>query len=252
MTTFVIVDKSTTEEPGYGGLLTRAVLEEIAAAAEEQLNVHVSPEWGGAFVVRVAADESEVERDEIRSLVVDSLTDVAPGAAAFHDRTADGVPIIYAARDEFTSFTTGAQALSEGLGHEFCETAGDAPACFWADRVDGSGEEEALEVCDRLQGSRYDIGGVVLPNFLTRRAFFPGASGDFDFLKVLAHRLDKTPEGYVILRTAGTDEHDALKRGLGAARHGSRIVRAEGVVAAHAHHKRHPTSRSYRRGLRLL
>jgi hypothetical protein len=245
MTTFVIVDQSTVDP------VPTPVLEQLAAAAEEQLNVDLAPEWGGNYLVRIAPHVSDVKRDEVQSLIVDSLRATAPGAAAYHDRTSDGVPIIYAARDEFSDFLTGERALSEGLGHEFCETAGDAPACLWADRMDGSGEEEALELCDRLQGSRYEKNGVVLPNFLTRRAFFPDASGPFDFLTALSSRLDKTADGYVILRTAGKDEHNEMKRGLGATRHGSRIILAEGVLASHAHHKMHATSRSYRRGVRF-
>lgn len=246
MSTFTIVDLSTLTLSEYGGPLTRPVLDEIAGALEEQANVHIAPEWGGSYVVRVAGAESEIQPGEIPVLIRDDLPD-APGAAAYHDKY-KGVPIIYAARNAFSEFLSGQEPLSEGLSHEIAETIGDPSAALWADRGDGT--EEAIELCDRVQQSRYQIGNVTAANFLHRAAFFPEARGPYDYLSVLIDQQGKTANGYVILRTSGAD----LPNGEihGAMKYARHSVWAEGSISGTARvRKAHFNSRSFRRGLRL-
>jgi hypothetical protein len=243
MTTFVLIDESTVTAPENGGKLTPTVLEQIAAACELQLNQHVCEEWGGNAIVRVGAAAAA---GEVPAYILDDLPN-APGAAAYHDRN-KGVPIVFAARTAFTGFTTGEEPLSEGLSHEFCETVGDPSAAIWVDRADGT--SEAFELCDRLQGTRYDINGVVMANFLHKAAFFDEAAGPYDHMSVLRGQTDKTVGGYVILRQWGTGEHNAEK--LGFMQHPHHHVWAEGVIQPqHRVRKAHFTSRSFRRGLRL-
>jgi hypothetical protein len=244
MATFTIIDKSLLSDAAYGGALTTPTLEQIAAALEQQANVHVAPEWGGSYIVRVAA---VAEQGEIPCYILDALPQ-APEAAALHD-VHGGVPIVFAARNAFTSFLVGERSLSEGLSHEVCETIGDPSASIWSDRGDGS--SEALELCDRLQGSTYDVDGVTVANFLHRSAFFNFAQGPYDYLSVLQGQQDKTPQGYVILRDVGGNERHAEKLGFFKYPEGHSVF-AEGVIEEHHLAKKgHFTSRSYRRGLRL-
>lgn len=243
--TFTIVDESTLTSPDNGGQLSFGVLNQIAGACEKQLNVDVAAEWGGNYIVRVVTSAAGIQAGEVPVIIRDSLPD-APGAAAYHDRFS-GVPIVFAARIAFSNFVSGAAPLSEGLSHELCETAGDASAGIWADRGDGT--EEALELCDRLQGTTYAINGVTVANFLFRSAFFPGAAGPYDFLGALKGQTDKTPGGYVILRQSGAQLPNGM---LGMHAHADRTVYAHGVIdGVNLIKKAHFTSRSFKRGLRL-
>jgi hypothetical protein len=173
---FVLVNESTTSAASLGGLLTPDVLQDIAVAISWQLNGDVAAEWGGVgtYSLRVGKnDGSDVQASEIAIWIKDALPD-APGAAGYHDRLPNGAPVVYIGRDGSNSLTRGVNALSVTISHECCEAAGDPPANFWADR--GDGNEEALELCDRVEDTTYPApNGVALSNFLLRASFDPGA-----------------------------------------------------------------------------
>jgi hypothetical protein len=230
---FVLIDQ-TTADAGYGRVTTD-ILTTIASALEAYLNEDIRPEFGGEFTVRVGSSPTDVLPNEVACKIVDDLSQVAPGAAAYHDDE-NGQPVIWAALDEFASFFAGNSALSEGLAHELAELVVDSGANQWADRPDGS--EEAKEECDRLQGSGYLKNGCMVANFLLRSAWVPGAAGPWDFKGVLANQYDSTPDGYVILRTQGANVK-ASGKGL------------DNMSALKLARKRHQVSRTYRRGVRL-
>jgi hypothetical protein len=248
---FVILNQST-KDPSYGAV-TPDVLSLIALGLEAQANDDFCPEFGGSVAVRVGSSPTDLGPGEIAIRLVDDLSQVAPGAAAYHDDES-GLPVIWCALDEFDSFTGPSDMpLSAGISHEMLETLGDRGANQWADRPDGT--QEAEEECDRLQKTDYQkttaSGVVQVANFLLQSAWIPGAAGPWDFRAVLANQYDTMPDGYVILRQQGgalgfhrkpIGRAPTVKVGFGAALDPSNM--SEKTLAR----KRHPASRTYRRG----
>jgi len=174
------------------------VLVNIAAAVTAQMNDEVAEEWGCSVTFRVgAADASDVKPNEIACLIKDSLPE-APGAAAYHDRLANGAPVAYFAREDYTSHTQGTSSLSVDISHECIETIGDPGANRWADIL-GDGSEKALELCDQVQNTIYSVNGVSVSNFLLNSAFDPGASAPWDHMGVMKSQDDYS-SGYEIVR----------------------------------------------------
>ena len=246
---FVLVNESQSTAANQGGTLTPSILQDIAVAVSWQLNGDVAAEWGGSgtYSVRLGQPNgSDVQSTEVAIWIKDALPD-APGAAGYHDRLANGASVVYVGRDGSDNFTQGANALSVTISHECCEAAGDPPANFWADR--GDGNEEALELCDRVEDAYYDApNGVAISNFLLRAAFDPGAPSPYDRLKLLKDRTGMTPGGYVILRTASTDEHQQTPTGKAA----KYRVSVQGTIRkGKIPKKKNPTSRTFKRGVRL-
>ena len=248
---FALINQSTVATP-YGAVTT-PILQQLADAITAFANEDVAPVWGGNYGSRVS-DGTDLQAGEAPCYFVDNL-DAVPGAAAYHDRLPNGCPVIYIALSAYTDFFQGNAAVSEGLGHEVAEVIGDPGANFWSDRADGT--EEALELCDRLQGTPYQKNGVQVPNFLYPSAFDPGAPGPYDKQGVLTNGTDLTPGGYVILR------HDGASITSAQSSDGSRVIAAvfkrsvlvQGVPAVLGSkmlaRKAHHSSRTYRRGARL-
>jgi hypothetical protein len=230
---FVLVDESTVTDARYGGQLTTAVVGAMAAALTTQLNRDVAPAWGGSYGVRVGKSGKALAKGEIACAIVDDLPD-APGAIAYHDVDGSEVPTIFLARRQCNSLLSGPDSVSSAMSHELCETVGDPFCNEWAD--DGQGHEYAKELCDAVQETGYVIGDVAVSNFLLPAFFAPGASGPYDFLGTAAVAPFHTaPGGYQIVRPAGGAATQVLGR-----------LRDERLAK-----KRHPTSRTYRRGARL-
>jgi hypothetical protein len=251
-TCFVLLDKTTTP-PSYGAV-TPDVLQLIATALEAQATDDFCPEYGGSVVVRVGASPTDIASGEVAVNIVDDLSAIAPGAAAYHDDES-GMPVINVAADEFDSFVgPSSMPMSTGISHEMLETLGDAGANRWADRPDGS--EEALEECDRLQGTDYQktlttenadgstsVVTVQVANFLLPSAWIPGAAGPWDFGVVLQNQYDVTPGGYVITRKQGAGSYMATQPPrVGFS--GEHV----GMSGKTLERKRHPSSRTSRRG----
>jgi hypothetical protein len=244
---FVLCDQSTLTDGAHGGALTPAVLDRICQAVQHQLNFDVAPEWGGSYRVRRGLpNASDRKPGEAVGYIVDTLPQ-APGAAAYHDRTEDGQPILYFARDAFDSLTQGATSLSVGISHECLETAGDPGANRWADRTDGL--EQALELCDKVEDTTYSVLGVTVSNWCLQSAFAPGAPAPWDHCRQLSSQDGRTQQGYDIVRTPGNDTSDETGNGK---RLPAQRVSIRGTLSAKRRaHKAHWSSRTYRRGVRL-
>lgn len=203
---FAIADVSTAVDDSFGGILTRPVLEQIAAACMVQLDRDVSAEWGGNGAVRVIGSPTEALGTDVVAMIVDDLPD-APGAAAYHS-LANGRPIIFAARHQFNSLLTGTSSLSCGLSHEFVEAWIDAGCNLWAD--DGNGNSYAYEGCDATERDFYAIDGVTVSNFVLQPFFIPGAAGPYTYLDRIqgapwrvSAPFQTAPGGYQIRRAQG-------------------------------------------------
>lgn len=211
---FVLVDESTaaTAAPQYGGPLTQAALQQIAAALTVYLDRDVSTYWGGSHRVRAASSPTDIQPGEIVCAIVDSLP-LEPGAVAYHDVTGGAVPLVFLARSECSSIMSGSDSISSAFSHELAEALGDPDCNRWID--DGQGHEYALEIVDAVEEWGYEINGVAVSDFLLPAFFAPTAPGPFNFLatqggSALTEALQTAPGGYQIQRTAGSGETQVM------------------------------------------
>jgi hypothetical protein len=256
---FVFCDHSDAGKSHDGASLTSEALAPIVASVLKQLNGEFAAEWGGTYVGRIGkSDGSDVVSDEIEVAIFQN-EDVS-GAAGYHDRDPEGRPYIHVALDDAATLTLGPSALSVIISHECCETAGDPGANRWADRAGSA--EEALETCDRVEDTSYEVDSVSVSNFLLQSAFDPGSAAPWDHLNVLASEDGATPGGYVIERQQGTETtasaDGALNIKVTRHVHVSRPNHESGNIgmtteaaARYKKRKNHPASRTSRRGAKM-
>lgn len=238
MISFVLVNEGTVEDEAFGGPLTPEILQTIADACLAQLNGEFSKAWGGGYAVRIDT-RGNVREGECPVIIQDKLD--VPAAAGYHDLDTSGAPAAYIARTCASSLTKGSGSLSVTISHELLEAAGDPCANRWVDRGDGT--EEAIEVADRVEDVAYEApNGVAVSDFLLPSAFDPLAERPFSFRDSIAHPFDMTPGGYALVRSVGTDEHQATPG------HARLVGNPPARRASKAHH---PSSRVYRRGVRM-
>lgn len=206
---FVLLNESGVTDPAHGGELTPAILGQIAGALTVYLDRDVAGEWGGNYSVVIGAPADTLVPGDCPVHIVDTITD-DPNAAAYHTVTDNGDPVIYAGRTDFDSLISGAWSLSVGLGHEFAETVGNRSVNLWAMRADY--KLQAHELCDRVEGSSYEINGVAVPNFLLQSAFAIGAPRPWDFLGVLTSQDGKTAQGYSVVWDAQGPQTQEMRR----------------------------------------
>jgi hypothetical protein len=257
---FALVDGTGGATTTLGMAVTTAVLEDIANACTVQLNRDVSAEWGGNYEVRAAVGAGDIQPGEIVFALLPSLPD-APGAIAYHDVNGVGVPVIYDAITLSDSLTGSGNSLSVAVSHELCETAGDESVNAWRD--DGAGSEWAQELCDAVEAQSYLIGDVAVSNFLLKAFFTPNHVGPYDYMSsaglpgaVGPTGPFATPSGgnYQIVRSSGAGEHQVQARHTDFS---PTVTVSVTVPFAHTRadkrlaKRRHPSSRTYRRGVRL-
>lgn len=123
------------------------------------------------------------------------LTDIGvPGAAGFHDHVAGVIFARVKAGDDWTVT----------FSHEVLEEIGDPTCDLYAPLSDGT--EQALEMCDRVEGDTYRINGVLVSNYLLPSAFVPDSTGPWDKLGQLTKWDGMTGGGYTIVRRADGSE----------------------------------------------
>jgi hypothetical protein len=243
---FVLVNLSTLTDAAYGGELTAAVLEQMAAAIEHWVNVDVGAEWGGADLVRASQGPGDLAPGDIPMWIVDQLPAGSdPQAVAYHDRNGQSLPFGYIARTMCNALLSGADAVSTAVAHEIGETKVD-PACnLLADP--GTGRAAWLEICDPPEADVYLIDGVSVPDFALKTYFAPGAAGPYDWLGRVGDPRLSSP---FIPNATGYQGWQNLNPG--AMKSPDAAVSLFGLVAPHKRAKKmHPSSRAYRRGLRL-
>jgi hypothetical protein len=220
VTAFVLIDESGGATTSLGMAMTPAVLGQIAAACQVQLDRDLRPHWGGDYSVRAGKDGSDVQPGEIVFALLAALPD-APGAIAYHATDGSGVAVAYDAITLSDSLMGAGNSVSVAISHELCETAGDAGCNVWTD--DGTGTEHARELCDAVEAQSYqlDATNVWVSNFVLPAFFIPNHAGKFDFMSTLGVNpgapfmpFQTSPGGYQILRTSGTGEHQETARPL--------------------------------------
>jgi hypothetical protein len=116
------------------------------------------------------------------------------GALAYHDVTNEGLPI---SKVFVKTIQADHTSVSVGATHEICEMAVDPTINLAAQDLDGT--FWAYEVCDPVEDDQYgyDIGGVLVTDFVTPEWFgFKDAAGSVDFKQRAAKGFEVLSGGY--------------------------------------------------------
>jgi hypothetical protein len=183
--------------------IAREYMREVADALEFQLGAHYAGMWDAVGCkVRVYTEPgSLMGTGEECPLIIFDDPDQAD-ALGWHSvdpyGRAFGRAFWGPIRDAGGTLKEGALSLSATLSHEALEMVGNPYVNFWAD-IDGVAQE-AVELCDRVQGDSYRIGNVSVSNFLGPRSFRDGR-GPFDYLDVTKRPFEIRKSGYAIRRS---------------------------------------------------
>lgn len=247
----VLLNEVPADHSPLAAQLTPDWLARAAAGLQKQLREHVAPAWPYAqgAVVRVDTDPNNVGDAETPCLIVATLDD--PDTEAFHANENDGQPDEYMGLDTVSTVNE----VTGAIGHENAEVCGDPECDQWVTVPDGidlpngltPNAQIAREICDPLQDRTYPIdlgdGGppIIVPDFVLPAYFDLSLSGPTSYCETAlgAPRIapfGRTSGGYQLARNAD----------------GSGETQVFGYMPPHRRMKaRHPSSRTYRRGLRV-
>ncbi len=260
---FVLIDASNGATTASGERLTPEALAKAARILEVYANRDVAEHWGGAHRVR-AGTATDIAPGEVATVTHDAIPQ-APGAIAYHDVTGAAVPTIDDAITLSDTLFGAGNSWLVALAHEIAETIADPPCNVWRD--DGAGREYAQEACDAVEAQSYELkteagdSGYV-SNFLTPDFFTPSAPGPYDYLSSVGPNPEappapfQTPAGgnYQIERTSASDEHTVQARYTSLSPTLTVSVNlpfARSRALRRLPKRQGPSSRSYKRGLRV-
>lgn len=195
--------------------ITREYMREVADALEFQLGAHYAGMWDAVGCkVRVYSEPGSLsDNGEECPLVIFDDADQAD-ALGWHSvdpyGRAFGRAFWSPIQGAGGALKDGSLSLSVTLSHEALEMVGNPYVNFWAD-VDGA-VQEAVELCDRVQGDSYRIGNVSVSNFLGPRSFREGR-GPYDYLDVTKRPFEIRHNGYAI-RRSGTRVYPVFGGGV--------------------------------------
>jgi len=200
-------------------------------ACTAQIKEDYAPAWG--VVPRVP--EFYMRQEDVPSgvplIVLLDQGDV-PGAAGWHTQDGDGrvtgVVVVGALLDAGFTYTDGANSISCVMSHELLEADQDPWVDYWVDMLDG--QQDAFELCDRVQGNSYVKNGVAVSDFLLPTAFDgrPPAGSKFDFLGVLSSPFEIAQGGYAVRRAKDGTTSQVGERNAAKVHEMSRSTRRQG------------------------
>jgi hypothetical protein len=183
-------------------------VQKFCAAFQRQLSGDFAPIWGVDLVVHFVKDAALGTE---WGITFDPRTAAEYLGEHHLDAVPRGVVLVGACRE------AGDNPFEVG-SHEGLELAGDPYADVSVQLANG--DNEALESCDAVQGSGYNIDGVPMANFVTCLGYFrdkPDAAG-YDFRRVLKGPHEMTPEGYRLIQHPGQDWTQVFGQRVNAAR----------------------------------
>lgn len=189
----VIIDQS--KHSGYDDTALAA----LKTALQTQITKNAAPAWHRRTMTVVTTRTATVaDHDDWPIYLLDS-PDVA-NALGYHDVDPQGRPYGRVFVDPTRSAGV---SLSSVISHEVLEAFGDSDVNFWGDS--GRGVAVALELCDPVENSVYQIDGVKLSNFVLPAWFNPyvPAGTKVDFLAHLHHPYQLESGGYKITMVEG-------------------------------------------------
>jgi hypothetical protein len=148
--------------------------QKVAAALTKQVQQHFAPAWGVTATV-VGADSSGPGQWRLELRKVPTID----GALGYHDRQADGTPILYVFPELCATDNT---PWSSCASHEVLEALADPLLRRCVQLPDG--RIAAMEVCDQVESLTYVIDGVVVSDFNLPANFEPeaGKTEQYDYL----------------------------------------------------------------------
>jgi len=258
---WVLLDLTNGASTASGEKLSHADLEAIAAAVQIQLNRDVAPYYGdpggAGHRVRAGTSSTDIQPGECVHAIVPALP-AEPEAIAFHDVTGAGVPCSFDAISLNDTILGQGNSLAVSTSHELTEATGDPPCNMWA--ADGQGRQVAKELADAVEMQTYPItlpGGkvVYVSNFVLPSFFTPNAPPPYDFISRNGPNVSPPPGpfqtapgnggNYQIVETEGKGEHQITAEH--APTHRAMVHGTPAKLAK----RRHWSSRTYRRGVRL-
>lgn len=283
----VLIDESNGASTSSGEKLTPALLAFAAQILVIYCNRFIAPFWGGTHLVRAGSSPTDILSGEVPSYTTPTLTD-APGAIAYHTVDGYGIPAMY---DGLTLSDTlfGPSGWLVAQTHEFAETIGDPGTNSL--RADNRGRLYAQELCDPVEVQSFsitiDADGLYqvqsgkapglaadgsftafVSNAVTDAFFTPNHAGPYDVMTAMSlHRGTSGPTGpFTLVPSGGGDyqivETDPQSETQITAAHPHAPLAAMGLgskpglgvfgnLNRRVAKKAHPSSRAYRRGLRL-
>lgn len=241
---FVLIDSTGGATTADGGQLTPEVLMQHAALLTVYANRDVAEEYGGAHMVRAGSGPDDIVSGEIPFLILAMLAN-APGAIAYHDVTAQGAPDCFDAITLSDTLSGPGNSLLVALSHEIAETIADEGTNLLAAGNDGLGY--AREACDPVERNSYLIrlesGAGYVSDFVLRSYFIPNHPGPWNFMASRGLGGSEPP-GPLQVAPAGGGNYQITYSSVGGE------GQVQGTIAR-MEKRRHPTSRTYRRGVRL-
>lgn len=241
---FVLIDATGGAATTNGEQLTPENLPQLAALLTVYANRDVAAEFGGTHMVRAGSGPDDIVSGEIPFLILATL-DNAPGAIAFHDVTAQGAPDCFDAITLSDTLSGPGNSLLVALSHEIAETIADEGTNLLAAGSDGLGY--AREACDPVEQNSYPIaletGTGYVSDFVLRSYFIPNHPGPWSFMASRGLGGSEPP-GPLQVAPAGGGNYQITYSSVGGE------GQVTGMVARPGKRK-HPTSRTYRRGVRL-
>jgi len=173
---------------------------DYAEACNTQLQNEVAKAWQIADPLAVTVTPS---KGDYLFYFVDEIPE-APGALAYHDVDANGVP--YGKIGVKTTQQAG-ESVSSAASHEAVELQCDIYCASWS-FSNGLKSLVATEACDPVQSETYKVhvssgADVEVSNFVTPLYFTPVASGTFDHLGSLSSPFEISHGGYQIRMKGG-------------------------------------------------
>ena len=192
-----VVNKSTQ--------LTKGDTQKAVDACASQVKLHVAPIWDmlPAPIVFYASEGDVPAGADLLVILDDS--DQA-GMLGYHRETPQGTPysrvFVRPVLKNGGKVTTGSGSVSATVSHEVCEWLADRFLNLWAEGPKG---QTPIEICDPVERDSYEIHGVSVSNFVTKRFFDQNAPAgtQFDYMKSLTEPFTCTPGGLMQVRKLG-------------------------------------------------
>jgi hypothetical protein len=251
-TLFVLLNAEDGGATTSGETLTPEKLTQAAELLTVFVNRYVSKYWGvpGGCVVRAGTSPTDIQENEW-PLHIRATIPEAPDAIAYHTVNGLGVPDLEDGLDLSDTLFGPGGALS-AWGHEIGESIVD-PGTNRLDTNADSTQGFAEEVADPVEMQSFSItlpDGTAgyLPNIVLPTYFIPNHAGPYDLMTAEGLQdASAGPPAPLTCAPGAGGNYQVVYTSLGT----ETQVTAMGDPSHREARKRHPSSRAYRRGLRL-
>jgi hypothetical protein len=172
--------------------LTDAQVAVAIPALQQQVSQDFKAYWDLDCTLTFLAKDQALAKGWWQIVVMDDPDQA--GALGYHELTSGGTPLgkVFAKLD-----LRGGYSWTVTLSHELLEMLADPWIDWCAEGLDG--KIYALEVCDAVEADAlgYEIGGVLVSDFVTPAWFEPTEADRVDFKRRIAKPLELAAGGYI-------------------------------------------------------